>query len=420
LGNHEEKTIFYLLLVIIKKKLNLSDLTLELNSKQLLVVSPHFKVFVKDQVTVLRKHLGSIMVVVPIPFFFNLDKLQFISNHFEFAIRHNKIESGINDDFSPIFSNFLTLPIKPLRSRNYYLSAKSVIKKLSKTINQFDLIHTHFVDNGFSGAMIKEIYGKPFVVTAHGGDIYDYPFRDEYNRAIVRYMLNKADQIIAVSNYNAKIIKGLGSFEKKLEIIPNGFDDTIFKNISSTVCRSSLSIPLNRKIILSVGNLVNEKGHTCLIDAMHLLMKKRSDVVLFIIGSGPLSYQLKRRIEFFDLNERIFLVGKRPHNEIPLWMNASDLFVLPSKSEGFPTVINEAFACGKPVIGTKVGGIPEALPNSDIGFLVNPNNPTELSQCIISALEKKWRIDTITNYAKDFSWTNLCKRILKVYNQALS
>lgn len=115
------------------------------------------------------------------------------------------------------------------------------------------------------------------------------------------------------------------------------------------------------------------------------------------------------------LNGRILLLGRRPHDEIPMWMNASDIFVLPSLGEGFPTVIPEALACGKPVIGTRVGGVPEALADPNVGILVDSRDSLALANAILTALKKKWQTEIIVNYAKRYSWGKIVEKILEIY-----
>ena len=92
---------------------------------------------------------------------------------------------------------------------------------------------------------------------------------------------------------------------------------------------------------------------------------------------------------------------------------------MPSIKEGFPTVLPEAMACGKPVIGTKVGGVPEAITHEGLGILVNPKDPEALASAILEALEKKWKPETILEHAKKYSWSNLTKQIINVYQKAL-
>ena len=318
-----------------------------------------------------------------------------------------------------ISPKFLTFPVNELRKRNCYLAAKSSKKALRQNTFNFDLIHAHFLHNGFIGAELKSLHNKPLIVTAHGSDVYDMPFRDDWHRNIARYVLTAADKVITVSKFNAERLLSLGLSSKKLHVIPNGYDSQLFRPFSTLYMRKKMGLPLNRKILLSVGNLFAVKGHTYLIDAMKIVLKKRSDITLIIVGSGPLEEKLKKRVLELGLLGNVLLVGRKMHDEIPMWLNASDILVLPSISEGFPTVIPEAMACGKPVIGTKVGGIPEAITNDDLGILVNPRDPAAIAAAIIDALERDWQHEYIIEHANFYSWSNLAKQLLTVYENAL-
>jgi glycosyltransferase involved in cell wall biosynthesis len=275
------------------------------------------------------------------------------------------------------------------------------------------------LENGFIGASLKSSYDKPLVVTAHGGDVYDLPFRDSWYNNLARYVLSESDKVITVSHFLAEKLSELGVSSKKLHVIPNGYDENLFKPLPSKAMRKKLGLPLNKPILLSVGNLVDVKGHTYLIDAMDIVLKKQTDVMLVIIGSGPLKERLQKKVNKLGLNGKIMLVGRKPHNEIPVWMNASDLFVLPSLGEGFPTVVPEAMACGKPVIGTCVGGVQEAVANESVGVLVSPKDPEMLAQAILEALDRKWVPRTIVGHARQYSWHNLVEQILSVYQEVL-
>lgn len=383
-------------------------------NKQLLVISPHFKVFIRDQIIALKPNINGVSVMMPTPYLSAIARsIPLVNQRFDFV--HETITSEHTQNGCQLFfPKFLYYPIGLMRKRNNHLAYKSCLKSLSKK-QKFDFIHAHFLGNGYIGAKLKEKNNIPLVVTAHGVDVYDLPFRDVWYGTLFRYVLNQADQIITVSNFNSVKLHSLGVCPKKIHVIPNGFNEKAFKSINPSLAKKKIGLPFSKRIILSIGNLVDVKGHTYLIDAMSVVAKKQENVMLVILGSGPLKKVLEKKVKDLALTKSVFLLGLKSHEEIPTWMNACDIFVLPSLNEGFPTVIPEAMACGKPVIGTKVGGVPEALSNQDVGVLVNPRDPEALADTILDSLKKKWQADLIENYARQYSSSILVQRILGVY-----
>ena len=152
------------------------------------------------------------------------------------------------------------------------------------------------------------------------------------------------------------------------------------------------------------GTSIDVKGHKYLVDAAHNVLKQIEDVEFIVLGNSD---EESSEISFF---------GQKPHNEIPLWMNACDIFVLPSLNEGNPTVMFEALACGKPFVGTTVGGIPEIITNGKLGLLVPPADSRALAKAIVEALETEWDEEYIANYAKQFSSENVAKKVMKIYS----
>ena len=299
----------------------------------------------------------------------------------------------------------------------HYRSVENIIKKYKL---QFDLIHAHFTwSAGYVGARLKERYNIPLIVTSHGYDIYDLPFRNSKWTSNIEYVLNSADHNITVSQSNLKFIKKL-NVNKPASVIYNGFDPKFFRPIGRNGCRQNLNLPLNKRIILTVGHLLNVKGHKYLIKAMEEVVTKRNDVIFYVVGSGSLKKNLEKQIRESGLKDFISLVGLRPHKEIPLWINASDLFVLPSLFEGNPTVMFECLGCGTPFIGTRVGGIPEIIDSEDYGFLAEPSDPASLSDNIFKALNKKWDKIKILDYSSNFTWDKITKQILGIYSKILT
>lgn len=388
-------------------------------SKKLLIVSPHFEVFIRDQVTHLRPYFKEITVLVPIPCFLSLvSKVPVVKRQFECLGSALRSCNESMPDYTIMPSRFFTLPIEVLRKRNFYLTSRSCIKAISKKSVKFDLIHAYFVENGFMGARLKSLYNKPFVLTVPGGDAYEQPFLDNWYNALAKYVLREADEVITVSQYNAKNLLSLGVCLSKLHVIPNGYDETLFKPRSSCEARKKLGLPLNKKILLSVGNLVAIKGHTYLLDAMKLVLKERDDVLLVVVGIGPLSEILRKKTTELKLEKNLLFVGWKEHEKIPVWMNACDVFVFPSLNESFGVVIIESMACGKPVVATCVGGVPEIVRRSDVGILVKPADPKSLSEGILEALNKDWVAETILEFSRQYSFASIAEQITSVYNKA--
>jgi len=150
-----------------------------------------------------------------------------------------------------------------------------------------------------------------------------------------------------------------------------------------------------------VGNIEKVKGVDVLIDTMQSLNK---DVYLLLVGSGRLKNSLQSKVRRLKLGNRVAFLGTKPHSEVPLWMNAANLFCLPSRNEGCPNVILEALACGTPVVASRIGGIPELIKNKELGALTSPGNISELSQGIKEALEKKWNCEKIRQNVLGRDW----------------
>jgi glycosyltransferase involved in cell wall biosynthesis len=384
----------------------------------LLVLAPHFRVFIKDQVVQISPFFKSVSVVIPFPRFSRIALMPCFRGHFSLPKYAEESRSEKDRNLAIISPSYFTLPFEVLRKRDHQLIAKSTIKALTRNNVSFDLIHSHFLELGYTGVILKRIFNKPLIVTAHGGDVYNLPFKNKWHKTIAKNVLNEANRVITVSQSNIEKLLLLGVSPKKLHVIPNGYDDSLFKPSSTIEARKKLGLPLKKKILLSVGNLVEVKGQSYLIAAFELVAKKRNDVFLVIVGAGVLRRTLYKKARSLGLEKKVFFAGYRKHETIPLWMNASDVFVLPSLNEGFPTVIPESLACGKPVVASMVGGISEIL-NKEVGVLVKPENVTSLLLGIDSALNRKWDSTSISRYSQNYSWRSLTPRLLSVYEQTL-
>lgn len=390
-----------------------------MEKKNLLVIGESYNTFQKDSTDLLAKYFNNVSIFVKYNPISEITRYISIPTLDPFSLK-SKIDltnkpQNLDVILTPIFYAPLDSHYKKVGEKLYHIVDKTIMKK---NIN-FDLIHSHFTwPAGYVGMRLKEKYNVPLIVTAHGYDIYSLPFKDADWTEKIRSILKSADHIITVSNNNLKFIQKL-KVNNRVTVLPNGFKSNLFYAKDSKDCRKDLNLPIDKKIILSIGNLAEVKGHKYLIEAMQEVAIHRKDVLCIIIGTGSLEKNLKKQINDANLRNHVTLVGKKSHNEIPLWINACDLFVLPSLNEGNPTVMFECLGCGKPFIGTKVGGVPDVIVSNDYGLLVEPGDIQDLAEKIENALNKNWDEEKITSYGKQYQWNNIVDQIQQIYCHVL-
>lgn len=386
----------------------------------LLVLCHSYTNFQKDPVECLSIYFDKINVLVRYNPLANLSKYIPINSLASFNLDNKLDLSDMPENISvyptPVFYGPLDSQYKKIGEKHF----RSVEKLIKDKNIKFDLVLSHFTwSAGYVGAKLKHKYDVPCIVLAHGYDIYDLPFKDDEWKSKIKGVLNAVDYIMTVSDKNLACIKAL-NVNTPVSCVTNGFKANNFKLLDKNSARQTVDIPLEKKVILAIGNLVKIKGHRYLIESMQKVVNNRKDVVCYIIGEGKLRGKLQKMINNLELDEYVKLVGRKPHNEIPLWLNASDLFVMPSLGEGNPTVMFEALGCGAPFLGTCVGGIPEVIISNDYGLLCAPADKDELAQKILLALDKKWDSHRIISYAQQFTWEKISDQIYDIFEHVLS
>jgi len=390
-----------------------------LKNKNLLILSHDYHSFTKDQIETLSSEFRKVFVLVRCNPLAEISNFLPIQSFKPFRKSYRIDSTNLPSNIKVISLPILYLPIDSSYRRLGHKHFKAAENAIDVNEIHFDLVHSHFTwSAGFVGACLKEKYGVPFFVTAHGYDIYDLPFRNNYWNEKISFVLNSADHIITVSNNNRGYIDKL-KCHTPVSVIPNGFKTELFKPLDTWICRKKLNLPNDKYIILSIGNLVPVKGQTYLIQAIANIKNRKKDVLCIIIGSGQLKKTLEKQINGLGLNDNVTIIEGMPHHDIPVWINACDLFVLPSISEGNPTVMFECLSCGKPFIGTKVGGIPDIINSDNLGFLSESRNPSDLSEKIINAMSLNWNRNEIVSYSKQFSWDNITDKLIEIYNKYL-
>ncbi len=283
------------------------------------------------------------------------------------------------------------------------LKGKKIIKN-----ERVDLIHVHYgLSYGIIGAILKKITKKPLVITLHGSGMYFGGIKGIF-KPIIKKILNSADVTIAVSEAVQKEAKRFT--EKEIQIIRNGIFIKNFENKEE------------ENYILAVGRLAKMKGFEILIKSAS--DKRLKNIKFVIIGEGPERQALGNLIKKLKL-KNVKLVGALSHKKTKEFMSKCSLFVVPSLyGEGLPLVLIEAMACGKPMIGSNIRGIPEAIEDKKNGFLINPNNPLELSDKIYNLIKNKKERNKMGKESRkkvigEFNLEKNIKQIEKIYEEVL-
>jgi glycosyltransferase involved in cell wall biosynthesis len=321
-----------------------------------------------------------------------------------------------------IFFNLSGKDTKSLEAspfRKIYQRTVGLTFEAIKRRKECDIIHIQASGGIFSfmstitGALVSKICNKKLIVTFHYRP--SQRFVKKYKR-LFAFVLRNSKAFIVVSKKQKSIIEEtFPNLSNKIFVISNGFDSNYFRVIKKENCRKNLNLPKDKKTLLSVGNLLEVKGYKYLIEAVNEIVKYRKEILVIIVGFGHLKKKMEQQIKNLSLERHVHLVGAKPHDEIPIWINACDVFVLPSLAESFGIVQIEAMACGKPVVATYNGGSEEIITSEDYGFLVEPANPKVLAEKILIALDKKWDHERILRYAERFRWENIAKEIIEIY-----
>jgi glycosyltransferase involved in cell wall biosynthesis len=354
-------------------------------------------VFNKQQFLELKKHC-EIKVIAPVQW------------HRCAGIIRNEIIDGI-EVHHPCF---FTIPGfgRSLNGFFFYFSLICKVKELRKNF-KFDLILAFWAyPDGFGSFLLAKSFKKPLIIKAGGSDINyntQYPLR----RRLISYALRNSNKVISVSNALKKHMVEIGVPENKIFVNPNGVNTALFHPMPKDYCREKLKLSLNSKIILFVGNLVPVKGVNYLIDAFAKLDRNGADLKLLIAGSGGLKASLEGQAVKLGIKEKVLFYGKQGHEDISSYINACDVFCLPSINEGCPNVVLEALACGKPVVASRVGGIPDMIPSDKFGVLVEPQDSTALAEGLKKALLIEWDKEFTQKGYSSLSWASSTKSLFE-------
>lgn len=312
-----------------------------------------------------------------------------------------------------------------------YLHSRLMLWGISRTVARvhkefpFDLIDAHFVyPDGIVGALLAERYHVPVVMTARGEDMLRFPGLPVIGPAI-RWGLQRASQMVALSEELAQKMRENGGDPGRIRVISNGVDTDKFQPAPQQEARRQLGLPLDRKIIIGVGYLLERKGFHLAIEALPEIRRRHPNAMLVIVGGvarwgQDYSAEIDEAIRKSGMQDHVRLIGARPPEELYLWYSSADLFTILSSREGSPNAPMEALACGIPIVATPIGSIPQMLSHPGLGVMLPERSAGAAARGIITGLETHWNRPAIRAWAVEKSWGYVAEQVAGVFWDALN
>ncbi len=375
--------------------------------------NPKHGVFIETRLRHLKLHYPDVevKVIAPVPWFPFRQKV--FGSYGSYANAPVHEERFGMEVYHP---RFIVVPKVGMTLTPHTL-ANTIYKQAKRLMEQgfdFDVIDGHyFYPDGVAIAQAAKRLGKPFTVTARGTDInlipeYDKPRKD------IRAVLNQSDHNMAVCEALRQEMIKLGAKPDSVSTLRNGVDLQLFSYADEQkqhILRKQLLLPEQQTILLSVGHLIERKGHYLAIEALRHL----PDVLLLIAGNGPDEKQLKQQVEQERLRSKVIFLGSLSQSELAEYYSAANALVLASSREGWANVLLESMACGTPVVATNIWGTPEVVQSEAAGVLVD-RNPEAIAQGVKRLISSPPKRLATRHYAEQFDWLTTSRGQYEIFS----
>ncbi|MFT4582897.1 MAG: teichuronic acid biosynthesis glycosyltransferase TuaC [Gammaproteobacteria bacterium] len=289
------------------------------------------------------------------------------------------------------------------------LGSRKLVRELHMKQN-FSLIDAHFMyPDGVAATFLGQQLNIPVCITARGSDV-NLMSKYHLPRRYIQWAGANAAALITVSSALKDVLVNLGVPTGKITVLRNGVDLEFFRPLDRVVVRDKLGMV--GKNIISVGNLVELKGHNLVIEAL----REMPDITLWILGGGPEEHRLKKIAVDCAVSDRVNFVGVVPQSELPTYYSAADALVLASSREGWANVLLESMACGTPVIATAVGGTPEIVTEPAAGIIVNERTDRALVHACQQLFAAYPDRALTRRFAEAFDWNETSEGQFKLFS----
>jgi glycosyltransferase involved in cell wall biosynthesis len=369
-------------------------------------VEPVFGPFNKKQFAALRAIGHEVTVINPIPTFPGATL---------FGRRTRASLRGVPDEDTigglPVHHpRFLHVPKFPAVHAPLY--ALGVLPEAARLRGRFDVILAPFAyPDGIASVLLGELLGVPVVVKLHGGDM-NVGARIPAIGRWVRWGFGKVARIAAVSYPLAEAAHEFGVPWSKIAVVEDGVDGSIFRVRDAREAKREVGLPEDRRHIVFVGRLERRKGVYELMEAFAALAAQVPDVDLVLVGDGEDTAACRAWAE--RMGGRAILAGQKGMDEVAPYYAAADVATLPSHAEGTPNCVIEALACGRPVVASRVGGIPDMIHDPSMGELVPPQDAPALSRAFARALSRTYDPEQIVRLTGRGSWEDSARSLAEL------
>lgn len=279
----------------------------------------------------------------------------------------------------------------------------------------FDLIDAHFAfPEGVAASWMAKRLSIPYTITMRGNELLNggYPLRRKYMAAALR----GAARVLAVSGELRDYAVALGVDPARTHVVPNGVDTAVFHDAGGARRAGE------RTVFLSAGHLIELKGHHRSIEALAILLRQGADAELRIAGeagrAGRFEPELRALPAKLGIANRVTFLGAIPQLQLAEEMRNADGFVLSSSREGWPNVVQEALACGTPVVSASVGAAPDMVAEGT-GILVPPNDVGALADGMRELIARSWNRAAIARWGQRRGWDRVALDVRKILGEAL-
>jgi teichuronic acid biosynthesis glycosyltransferase TuaC len=292
-----------------------------------------------------------------------------------------------------VTAHYYDYPVLPLVSRpfNGLVAGRALLPHVRR-FNP-DLVFSYCLyPDGYAGLTVARALSVPFAAMGVGSDVHS--IQDSFSLKHTKTLLREADLLLAISGDLRERMISMGAPAARTRTVISGSDPDVFRVRDRQAARTQLGIDPSAEAVVFIGRMDLKKGLRELVDAAASLQPKRPNLHVYLVGDGSDAPLVESAIAAQNAGGFVHMIPGCDFDQVAVWMAVADLVTLPSYMEGCPNVILEALACGRPVVATNVGGIPEIMSDA-CGRLVPPRDSRALAQALDSVLDSQWDADSI-------------------------